>query len=173
MTGQIHIFMACAACGVGVMFAYDWLRILRGHISHAKWVIAVQDVAFWVIVAAVFFLVTLNENYGVVRPALIVGMFAGGGLYHFTLSRLIIKAAHFIINAVKKAILFIFKIISAPFILIYKILRKVLTPFARTSRSFAAKKYKAGRKTLKSFSNYGKMKGKRFKRDLSIMRKKI
>lgn len=129
MSGQAMLFLTSAAFGVAAGFFYDWLRVFRMIVSHKRFFIHAEDIFYWTFAALTLFFIMLEKNYGEIRGFLIVGAFLGMILYFFTVSVLFMRASEAVILFFKKVIRTIFKIVSMPFIVLFKISRRILRPF--------------------------------------------
>lgn len=134
---QVYIFLYAVLAGAIAAFLYDLLRIKRRAIKTSVIIVGLEDILFWVSAAILLFLSVYKSNSGEMRGFIFIGNVLGVALYEAMLSRKIIKSSVMIINFVKKICMFIWKILSFPFILIYKIVKKfIVKPLIVISRLF-------------------------------------
>ena len=79
----------------GIKFAllYDGILIFRMLITHVLWIESLEDLLFWVYVAANLFQLQLNYSSGVLRGFSILGVIVGMWLYHGVVGKHINKLA--------------------------------------------------------------------------------
>ena len=112
---QWIIFLKAAKLGIALGGVYDFLRIFRIFIHFGKKLFIASDFIYWIFSAFVIFSFLLNENFGIPRFYIFLGIGVGFSLWYFTMGKIDIKIA----RKAKR----IFKRIFAPF---YKIFRNIL-----------------------------------------------
>ena len=122
MSGQAAIFLMTVAVGFFIGLVYDIFRVFRSAVPHSWPFVALEDLLFWVMVTVAMFYVMLNYNSGEVRPFAVVGAFLGMILYFATLSRLVVKLGGLIANIIKRVLFFVFKAVTTPFALLFRLL---------------------------------------------------
>jgi spore cortex biosynthesis protein YabQ len=162
MSAQAWIFLAAAGVGAVIGFVYDVFRILRKTAPHARFIVQIEDLLFWVGVTLFMFYFLLVMSDGEIRWYMIFGAVLGGVLYFTALSRLVMLVAVTVIEFIKKLIITIIKIILWPFVTIFKLIKKPLVKLLRLIR-----------KNLHGAASYGKMKAKSTANDVRIIRKKV
>lgn len=70
-------WLYCFLMGVAITIVYDGLRILRNVIKHPHMLVALEDIIFWMFVAAALFLLLYHMNNGTVRWFAVFGLFVG------------------------------------------------------------------------------------------------
>ena len=171
MSNQAVVFLTTVIVGALIGFIFDLFRILRMIISHKKnafW-IQLEDLVFWVFVSGLMFFVMFNQNYGEIRVYLIIGAFLGMLIYFCSVSRLFMAASAAIIAFVKKVLRVVFRIVSAPFIWMYGVLK---IPF-RLIANFFSKIILKFKKILRKSKKYAKMKSRQTVGQFRIITKKI
>ena len=88
----------------GIKFAliYDSIIIFRMLITHVAWMESIEDLLFWVYVAANLFQLQLTYSSGVLRGFSILGVIMGMWLYHEVPGKLINKLAKKGISVLKR-----------------------------------------------------------------------
>lgn len=119
---QVYIFLYAILAGALAAFLYDILRIKRRAIKTGVIIISLEDILYWLVAAVLLFLIVYNSNSGEMRGFIFIGNIIGAVLYESLLSKIVITSSVMIINLIKRLLLFIWKIISFPFILAYKII---------------------------------------------------
>ncbi|MCL2592766.1 MAG: spore cortex biosynthesis protein YabQ [Defluviitaleaceae bacterium] len=162
MSYQVRLFLFTILIGAFLGIIYDIFRILRKAFKHGKLLTNIEDIIYWLFVTFVMFYLMLNRNYAEIRFFVILGAFSGMIVYFLTISRFVRKIAIIVIGFAIKIILIplkiIFKILKFPVMLIFKMLKKILSP---------------AKKGLQRSSKYAKIKGRRLKREIRILVKKI
>ena len=90
------------------MLAYDCLRLLRIFVTHRQWLMALEEVIFWLLAAAVIYALIYRYNSGAVRNYVVCGMGLGMVIYRAGLSSLFIRGMSWLLRPVRKMFL-IFK----------------------------------------------------------------
>ncbi len=138
--GQIHIFLYAIAAGAFVAFLYDILRIKRRAIKTNVIIVSLEDILYWLITAIIIFLTVYNSNSGEIRGYIFIGNIAGVLIYLLLLSKIVISSSMAIINFFKKIFRFIFNVLMYPVKIIVKILS---IPFGIISRIVKKLTYKS------------------------------
>ena len=121
---QLKIFLISLLIGLMLGFFYDFLKIFRKYIVHNNIVVNIEDVIYWIFMSIVIFLILLYQNNGEIRIFFIIGIFTSMILYNFLISPIFLKISTKIINTILKIILFIFRAICMPFLIIFNIFYK-------------------------------------------------
>ena len=78
--------------GMVLAFQYDTIRIIRRIIRHRRvFMIAVEDVIYWIYVGIRIFIICFYVNSGIIRSFIVVGLVCGAVLYLKALSVYYIK----------------------------------------------------------------------------------
>lgn len=118
ITIELQFFLISVLWGGILLMAYDVFRILRRLIKHGAFLIAIEDMIFWITASLFIFIMIYHENNGIIRGFSIIGMLLGIILYHFSVSDVLVKAITKLIqtllspfkaaiNQVKRFILFL------------------------------------------------------------------
>jgi spore cortex biosynthesis protein YabQ len=108
--------------GMAIAFVYDVFRIKRKTINTSTFIIYIEDFLYWIIVAIIMFLVVYFGNEGEIRGYIFIGAIIGAVLYILLFSRIIMKIFLTIINIIIIVLKTVWKVLSYPFKIIFKIL---------------------------------------------------
>jgi ABC-type multidrug transport system fused ATPase/permease subunit len=106
--------------GAAAGFLYDFFRVVRRR-SHSKTITAITDFLFWLITGLALFLLGLSLGQGRQRVFMNIFAMLGAIIYFLTLSRFSL----FLCNALADALIWLFFILSRPFVWIYLALKKI------------------------------------------------
>lgn len=106
---EMHFLGVSVLYGAGIYFFYDCFRCLRRTFHHGVFLVAVEDLIFWLVTAGVIFSLLYRYNSGAMRGYCILGMAVGMILYGYLISRLFIHGVVFLVLQVKKGFRIIFK----------------------------------------------------------------
>lgn len=134
---QGYLFLITILCGFAIGLFYDIIRIFRRIVIHPNWLINIEDTFFWIISSLFLFIILFNQNDGVLRGFVILGITIGIFLYFFIFSFLIItyvtKFTVQIINIIKLIIKLLalpvkvfFKLTLNPLLKLFKNLKKII-----------------------------------------------
>ena len=116
VTAPVFLFLESCVLGFLLGALYDVFRILRLSFPNGRVLIFFEDVLYFVAVTIASFTFIVVQNSGALRAFLILGELLGAILYFFTLSILIMNAAHLIIRCVKAILRFLYHITLRPLI---------------------------------------------------------
>lgn len=119
---QVYIFLYAILSGAIVAFLYDILRIKRRAIKTSVIMVGLEDILYWLVAAVFLFIIVYKSNSGEMRGYIFIGNIIGVILYESLFSKIIIASSVMIINIIKRILLFVWRILSYPFKLIFKIL---------------------------------------------------
>jgi spore cortex biosynthesis protein YabQ len=162
MSDQARMFLAAAGIGAVIGFIYDVFRILRKTAPHARFIVQLEDLLFWVGVTLLMFYFLLVITDGEMRWYTIAGAVLGAVLYLAALSRFVLLVSVAVIEFIKRVVKTVIAIILWPFVKIYKLLKR---PVLRLLRFL--------RKNLRAAAAYGRMKLKKSANQLHIIHKKV
>lgn len=123
---QVYIFMYAIIGGSIVALLYDFFRIKRRAIKTNAIIIGLEDILYWLVAALFLFITVYKSNSGEMRGFIFIGNIIGVLLYESLLSGIIIASSVMTINLIKKLLMFIFKVLSYPFIMLYKVVKLIL-----------------------------------------------
>lgn len=90
ITIELQFFLVSILWGAILLLVYDGFRILRRLVKHNGFVIAVEDLVFWVVSSVFIFAMMYHQNNGIIRGFSVMGMAIGMILYHYILSELVV-----------------------------------------------------------------------------------
>ena len=99
---QLSLFGRACLLGAAMTAVYDGIRIFRRIWRHGIAGISIEDSLYWIAFAVTEFVMLYRENNGVLRAYVFWGTAVGAILYHFLISRYLMKAASGMIIFVKK-----------------------------------------------------------------------
>ena len=91
ITVELQFFLISVLWGGILLLIYDILRILRRLVKHGAFLVAIQDLIFWVGASIFIFSMIYRENNGIIRGYSILGMMLGSILYHFAVSDFVVE----------------------------------------------------------------------------------
>ena len=108
---EVEFFKICVFYGFIFAFYYDVFRILRRLILHNGYVVAIEDVVYGIFIGIRIFLLNYENNNGVVRIFMFIGLIIGGIVYHKIFSTTLVKVfsggiAYFVDKICKMLIIF-------------------------------------------------------------------
>lgn len=122
---------------MGVVF--DGYRVLSEELKLSRWFIPVLDILYWIAATIIVFQVLSASNEGEVRIYVFIGLLIGVCLYHWLLSRIVVRTVHAMIRAVKATARFAARsfmlLVVRPLQMLYK-LTKLLLAFLLTFTIF-------------------------------------
>lgn len=102
ISGQWNMMIISLLLGTCMGFIYDLIRCFRRLVSHNNFFIALSDLVFWLFGACVTIACINRYNYGSLRWYVLFGMFLGFLIYHYTVSRLLMFVADYVIAFIRK-----------------------------------------------------------------------
>lgn len=116
---QSYLFMVFTIVGMCIGVLFDIFRILRKTIKTKDFVTYIEDILFWILTGLIIIISMYKFCDGELRFFMIIGLILGTIIYLLTISEYIIKISVFIINLVKKIIIF-------PIFVFAKFLKKII-----------------------------------------------
>ena len=92
ITVELQFFLISILWGGILLLAYDVFRILRRLFKHGAFLIAIEDITFWLAASIFIFTMIYRQNNGIIRGFSIIGMLLGLLIYHFSVSDPLVKA---------------------------------------------------------------------------------
>lgn len=186
ITAELHFFLISVLWGLLVLLAYDQLRIIRRVIRHSTFIVAIQDMIFWIMASVFIFAMIYVKNSGTIRGFSVMGIAIGMTLYHYILSDWIVKLLsrlillllspfYIVVNYIRKGIGFIKNELLKLNNRVYSQLKRKAKSVKISLSNHKKRKAKSGKKSLsnhkkrkvkstkKSFSNYKKRRTQRSK----------
>lgn len=153
MNNQAYLFIMFVINGLLIGILFDVFRILRKSFKTTDFITYIEDIIFWILTGILILYFIFIYNNGEIRFYIFLGIAIGILLYVLTISTYIVKFGTKIITSAKNVILKLSYIIIHPFIILLKIIKKVLfRPISFTFinlRSFFTTKKKKLEKIIK------------------------
>jgi spore cortex biosynthesis protein YabQ len=121
---EVNFFLASFLFGVLLFLAYDILVILRNIIHHAKFVMAIEDIGFWITAGILIFCMMYLMNDGTIRYYAVISVILGMKLYQVFLGKHVVHIGSLFGNWIKNLLKKFFHFITTPLRLLYKQLKK-------------------------------------------------
>lgn len=122
---ELYFLLHSLGLGVLIMILYDILRIIRKLVPHSVFVLALEDLIYWLLCAVCIFLMLYEENNGRIRWFAVAGVACGMLVYNGTISRYategISKLLKFILRIVRK----VMNVLLIPFKGVFGIVKKL------------------------------------------------
>ena len=118
-SNQAYLFMVFSIVGVLIGVLFDIFRIIRKTFKTNDIITYLEDILFWILTGIIVIYAMYRFCDGELRFFMIIGIVMGTCLYIVTISQYVIKISVFIINILKKILIY-------PIIAIYKLIRKII-----------------------------------------------
>lgn len=149
-SNQAYLFMVFSIVGAAIGILFDIFRIIRKAFKTNDIITYMEDILFWILTGIIIIYTMYKFCDGELRFFMIMGIALGICLYIVTISHYVIKISVFIINIVKKIIIYPIikitkKIFFRPMFIICVNLRKNFKGIVKKnkkSRGFFEKKEK-------------------------------
>lgn len=82
MNHELLLFFCSMGTGAGLLFVYDWIRIVRKLIRHSPHAVSAADLLYWIAAGIFIFAVMYCQNDGIIRSYAMLGIGCGMALYH-------------------------------------------------------------------------------------------
>ncbi|MBR4022758.1 MAG: spore cortex biosynthesis protein YabQ [Ruminococcus sp.] len=129
---ELMLLLYSVIFGAAAGVLYDLFRTLRAALPHNNVLVAIEDIAFWVICSFSVVAFTSVMARGEFRFYYIIGGITGFALYFFTIGRVVIK----IVRRLIKIIYLPLRIILAPLKALYALIcEKVIVKFVGISKN--------------------------------------
>lgn len=73
ITNQVYVFLWSIVIGAILTLIFDFFRLLRRHKESRDFIVYIQDIFFWIIVALVIILSAFITNSGELRGYMFIG----------------------------------------------------------------------------------------------------
>jgi spore cortex biosynthesis protein YabQ len=143
VSAQAFTFLCSVAGGIAIALIYDFFRIKRKTFKTGVFLIYIEDLLYWLLVAVIMFTMVYYSNEGELRGYLFIGALLGAVFYALLLSRPVMSSSMFVINILRRVFRAVYSVVSYPFRLLFRLLA---IP-ARISRRFAGRSLRNIRKT--------------------------
>ena len=112
---ETKFLMHSLLMGIFITFVYDLLRIFRRVVPHARLLVSLEDLAFWVYCGAEVFLLMYRESNGTLRWFAVLGALAGMFFYKKIVSPLFVKYTSLLLGKALELLGRILKWLCRPF----------------------------------------------------------
>lgn len=135
---QLTIFLCSLGAGFLLGILYDIMRTMRLSFTTSKVAVIIFDIVYFLLCGVLSFLFILALNKGEVRFYIIAGEMIGWVFYYVSFGIAVIRITDVFVSLLHRVKAFIFRVISAPFRLIYRglncISRKIGVLFKKTEK---------------------------------------
>lgn len=128
---ELYIFLIAINYGLILGGMFDFYRAFRYFSKPKKFLTAIEDLLFWIIITSIIFIFLLNKTDGIIRGFVILG-FAIGYIFYI---KVISKYSYFLIK----------KILELIFGLISEIIKIISYPLKKLSNIFGKRISKMGK----------------------------
>ena len=122
---QLRLFLLSLGAGFFLGIIYDILRTIRLTLTKSKKVIFIFDVLYFILFGLGTFIFFLATNKGEFRSYMILGEIIGWIFYYLSFGLAAKSFTDAFVKAIHTVFKFVFKIISAPFLFIFKVFLKI------------------------------------------------
>lgn len=122
VASQAYIFLWSVVGGIAIAFIYDLFRIRRKAVRVGNILTYLEDLLYWLLVAAIIFGIIYFSNDGELRGYNFIGTALGVILYILLFSKAVMASAMFIINVIVRIFKLIWFVVTYPFKLIFRLL---------------------------------------------------
>lgn len=85
---ELSVFLQAALAGNLVYLVYSAIRVVRRIIKHNLFFVSLEDFVFWIGTGIYLFVKIYQTSNGSIRWYFVIGVFAGGILTHFIISKI-------------------------------------------------------------------------------------
>lgn len=132
IAAQTRLFMMAFGFGFLLGVLYDLFRIARLTVTRGRVAVFIADVAYFLLVGILVFLFMLAYNRGEIRSYLLLGIVLGFAVYYFTFGAFVLKWTNRIIRFLRRLFHTVWRVLSAPFRWIYRLLRRICVKIRST-----------------------------------------
>ena len=79
---ELNFFLICIFYGFFLTLTYDFFSILRRLIIHRAYMVTIEDIVYGIFIGIKVFLLNYENNNGVVRFFMFLGLIIGSVIYH-------------------------------------------------------------------------------------------
>lgn len=119
VNNQAYLFIIFTLDGILIGILFDFFRVLRKTFKTKDFITYIEDIIFWIFTGFIILYSMCMFCNGELRFFMFIGIIIGIVMYMITISRFVIKVSVFIINWLKKVLIF-------PFQIIYKVTKKII-----------------------------------------------
>lgn len=126
IAGEGSLLFLSFLFGIALMLLYDVLRVFRRMIKHGTIFMAVEDVFYWALCAVGIFAMLYQENDGLLRWFVLVGVAVGMLLENSLISPFVVRVFVRIFGTLQKIIGKILRVLTRPLKKVFIFFRKQL-----------------------------------------------
>lgn len=145
---NIFLFYALLM-GIFITFIYDLLRIIRRVFPHGGFLVALEDLGFWIYCAAEVFMLMYRFSDGMLRWFAVLGALTGMGLYKKLASPFLVKYASLVLLKIKRLLGKIIDFLLKPIRFLWCKIKGYLKKAVGRIKGRAVRYRQRGRKTIK------------------------
>lgn len=105
MSGELLLFAKSILYGAIMVVGYDVIRIFRRIVTHKPVWVIVEDMMYWIGSGLFVFSRIYQENSGILRGYIFIGLVLGMILWHFTIGERLVRGISFLVKRLKFSIL--------------------------------------------------------------------
>ena len=113
---ETDFFVLSVFCGMGLVWFYDFFRIVRRIFPHGNIWIGIEDICYWGFCTVAVFILLYQKNDGMLRAFCFLGIALGGTIYTFLLSKYMVKICVVVFGTIVRFFGKIFRFMLSPFI---------------------------------------------------------
>lgn len=118
MANENSFLLYALLMGIFITFIYDIIRIFRRVVPHGSFLVALEDIAFWIYCAAEVFLLMYHESNGTLRWFAVLGAMMGMFSYKKLISTPFVKYISLLLQKLLMLIRKGFVVLLKPFRLV-------------------------------------------------------
>ena len=111
-TNQAYLFMVFSLVGIIIGLLFDLFRVLRKTFKTKDIITYIEDILFWMITGIIIIVAMYYFSDGELRFFMIIGLILGTAIYLFTVSKVIINIFIWVIDFIKRIIIYPIKLIQ-------------------------------------------------------------
>lgn len=151
---QLLIFITALGVGFLLGILYDILRAVRLSLTKSKKANIFFDILYFIFFALFSYLYIIASNKGDVRLYILAGEVIGWAFYYFSFGIAVIKLTDIFVAFLRKCYSLIFKIITAPFLLIIRFFHTVSNKMCQKFKKTQKKSSKIQKRVLQKAHLY-------------------
>lgn len=151
---QLTIFLCSLGAGFLLGVLYDIMRTLRLAFTTSKAAVIIFDTFYFILCGVLSFLFILALNKGEVRIYILAGEIIGWLFYYLSFGIAVIRITDILVKAFHRVRSFLFRVISAPFRLIYRCLNCIFSKIGVLFKKTEKKSEKIRKKHLPKLRLY-------------------
>lgn len=117
---QLRLFALSCAFGVPIGIIYDIFRALRIIFPHGKFLVALEDIIFFILYGVFLMCFTVTAARSEFRVYFCIGNLLGFLIYFFTAGNAVVSLIKRIVMIIKRGLYFIFRPVNQRIVLLFK-----------------------------------------------------